>query len=99
MNRKDWTKERSLNGLSTDDEAYWCDYVKAFIKRVKRIHNSDREFQQLRQESLGQTITVEDHIPPLLNVSFEDSSDLSPRIFCVAMVPVLREKYQGSFPK
>ncbi len=50
-----------------DEAAYNEEYVRKVIRFVKNLHNVDHDKQSIRQESLGQTINIQDNQPSLLS--------------------------------
>eukprot|EP00347_Sterkiella_histriomuscorum_P014175 403361874 len=99
-----WMKEKKLtcdpNNLSEEEQMLFNDeYIRQFIRQVKRLHTSDRTFDTTRRESLSQNITILNPQPKIFQKSFEDyvSQDGKYQVYCKAIIPVLRERYRCTY--
>ena len=65
------------------------EYIRQFVKCMKRLHASDRENENARKESLGHTMIFNGHYPQSLRQTLLGKDEF----YIKAMIPILRETY------
>lgn len=70
------------------------EYVKQFVREVRKLHFGDRENEFARKESLGHCFTTENLFPEALRETINGD-----KVFIKAMIPICEESHDANFSK
>lgn len=86
--------------LKEEDFGKPADYVRSFVRELKKLHYSDAKNEIRRRESLGYSFRTENLQPKALRKQIATSNGQTlpgESYFVTAIVPILKETYRAKF--